>query len=135
MASIGMIKDSYENLSAALTETLITEAKLSEEKANAYVTDLKNLYETKPWRLDDISILIGKHGLGEILEMKQMEKVMSFSLSMYNACPNKYEFDMGEYMMSTQKRHEAMNPGAYKVGRNDPCPCGSGKKYKKCCGA
>ena len=21
------------------------------------------------------------------------------------------------------------------VGRNDPCPCGSGKKYKKCCGA
>ncbi len=23
---------------------------------------------------------------------------------------------------------------SYKVGRNDPCPCGSGKKYKKCCG-
>ena len=21
------------------------------------------------------------------------------------------------------------------VGRNDPCPCGSGKKYKKCCGS
>ena len=27
----------------------------------------------------------------------------------------------------TFRRHEA------KVGRNDPCPCGSGKKYKKCC--
>jgi uncharacterized protein YecA (UPF0149 family) len=30
-------------------------------------------------------------------------------------------------------------PTAYKaeakVGRNDSCPCGSGKKYKKCCGA
>jgi len=24
--------------------------------------------------------------------------------------------------------------GDIKVGRNDPCPCGSGKKYKKCCG-
>lgn len=23
---------------------------------------------------------------------------------------------------------------AQKIGRNDPCPCGSGKKYKKCCG-
>ena len=23
---------------------------------------------------------------------------------------------------------------ATKVGRNDPCPCGSGKKYKRCCG-
>ncbi len=22
-----------------------------------------------------------------------------------------------------------------KIGRNDPCPCGSGKKYKKCCAA
>ncbi|MCA9468620.1 MAG: SEC-C domain-containing protein [Nitrospira sp.] len=21
------------------------------------------------------------------------------------------------------------------MGRNDPCPCGSGKKYKKCCGS
>lgn len=27
---------------------------------------------------------------------------------------------------------KAMQP---KVGRNDPCPCGSGKKFKKCCGA
>jgi uncharacterized protein YecA (UPF0149 family) len=26
-------------------------------------------------------------------------------------------------------------PPAGKVGRNDPCPCGSGKKYKKCHGA
>lgn len=24
-------------------------------------------------------------------------------------------------------------PSEPKVGRNDPCPCGSGKKYKKCC--
>jgi preprotein translocase subunit SecA len=26
-------------------------------------------------------------------------------------------------------------PVARKIGRNDPCPCGSGKKYKKCHGA
>ena len=24
--------------------------------------------------------------------------------------------------------------GEKKIGRNEPCPCGSGKKYKKCCG-
>lgn len=29
-----------------------------------------------------------------------------------------------------QKQPQKMN----KIGRNDPCPCGSGKKYKKCCG-
>ncbi len=28
----------------------------------------------------------------------------------------------------------ATRPDGSKVGRNDPCPCGSGKKYKKCCG-
>lgn len=30
---------------------------------------------------------------------------------------------------------EPIKPRAVdKIGRNDPCPCGSGKKYKKCCG-
>jgi SEC-C motif-containing protein len=29
---------------------------------------------------------------------------------------------------------ETYRRSAPKVGRNDPCPCGSGKKYKKCCG-
>ncbi|MFH1375574.1 MAG: preprotein translocase subunit SecA [Patescibacteria group bacterium] len=29
----------------------------------------------------------------------------------------------------------ADNDSGAKAGRNDPCPCGSGKKYKKCCGA
>ena len=36
----------------------------------------------------------------------------------------------GEY----QPVQQVVRSGA-KVGRNDPCPCGSGKKYKKCCGA
>lgn len=30
--------------------------------------------------------------------------------------------------------HPASIPATRKVGRNDPCPCGSGKKFKKCCG-
>jgi len=30
---------------------------------------------------------------------------------------------------------EPYERSAPKVGRNDPCPCGSGKKYKRCCGA
>jgi preprotein translocase subunit SecA len=35
----------------------------------------------------------------------------------------------GEASQPTQRR------AGEKVGRNDPCPCGSGKKYKKCHGA
>ena len=30
---------------------------------------------------------------------------------------------------------ETLRRDAPKVGRNDPCPCGSGKKYKRCCGS
>ena len=39
-----------------------------------------------------------------------------------------YEGQLPEQKADTYKRE------APKVGRNDPCPCGSGKKYKKCCG-
>lgn len=38
---------------------------------------------------------------------------------------NKVQNDFGKRKPVTKK---------VKVGRNDPCPCGSGKKYKKCCG-
>jgi len=38
---------------------------------------------------------------------------------------------------ASRERSEKLQPVKVeqKVGRNDPCPCGSGKKYKKCCGA
>jgi SEC-C motif-containing protein len=32
------------------------------------------------------------------------------------------------------RQREASAPRRAGVGRNDPCPCGSGKKHKKCCG-
>ena len=38
--------------------------------------------------------------------------------------PEKKVIESGTYRRETPK-----------IGRNDPCPCGSGKKYKKCCGA
>ena len=34
----------------------------------------------------------------------------------------------------TREYREANIAHSNKIGRNDPCPCGSGKKYKKCCG-
>ena len=42
---------------------------------------------------------------------------------------NAYENTGGDNSVKKQPVKSA------KVGRNDPCPCGSGKKYKKCCGA
>jgi len=34
----------------------------------------------------------------------------------------------------TLLEHQSLRRSTRKIGRNDPCPCGSGKKYKKCCG-
>ncbi|MGC4063720.1 MAG: YchJ family protein [Polyangiaceae bacterium] len=41
----------------------------------------------------------------------------------------KWYFVDGKEMSAPTVRHEGP-----KTGRNDPCPCGSGKKFKKCCG-
>ena len=45
---------------------------------------------------------------------------------------------MGRSIAEVLAKHDAQVPEpahSAKVGRNEPCPCGSGKKYKKCCGA
>ncbi|MEG1426475.1 MAG: SEC-C metal-binding domain-containing protein [Oscillospiraceae bacterium] len=53
-----------------------------------------------------------------------------------------YELPQWENHLTEEKRKELYRMqkqsktviNTQKVGRNDPCPCGSGKKYKKCCG-
>ena len=41
-----------------------------------------------------------------------------------------------DYVKEQQKKQKVQQPviAPKKVGRNNPCPCGSGKKYKHCCG-
>jgi SEC-C motif-containing protein len=39
------------------------------------------------------------------------------------------------FVDGTPITHAPVRRAEPKVGRNDPCPCGSGKKFKKCCGA
>lgn len=46
---------------------------------------------------------------------------------------NIFDADTRKAMTLEQKRSHTFIADK-KVGRNDPCPCGSGKKYKKCCG-
>jgi preprotein translocase subunit SecA len=40
----------------------------------------------------------------------------------------------GPVIFMNRGEDEAPSRAGQKIGRNDPCPCGSGKKYKKCCG-
>jgi len=45
-----------------------------------------------------------------------------------------WDYDPFPFHNSVDRWAPAHNPMRH-VGRNDPCPCGSGRKYKKCCGA
>ncbi|MDD2533568.1 MAG: SEC-C metal-binding domain-containing protein [Eubacteriales bacterium] len=52
-----------------------------------------------------------------------------------------YELPSWDNVLSADRRHEITKSYRQskiihreKIGRNDPCPCGSGKKYKACCG-
>lgn len=53
-----------------------------------------------------------------------------------------YELPMWDELLTAERRKELYREqkasgtirNEKKIGRNDPCPCGSGKKYKKCCG-
>ncbi|MCU1268131.1 MAG: protein YchJ [Acidobacteria bacterium] len=49
--------------------------------------------------------------------------------SLFEREDGKWRFVTGDELKNPTVRYEAPRPG-----RNDPCPCGSGKKYKKCCG-
>jgi len=64
--------------------------------------------------------------------------------SIWNVSGTRHD-EVGQFAMTERQRAAATAPQGErvvktirleqpKVGRNDPCPCGSGKKYKKCCG-
>ncbi len=50
--------------------------------------------------------------------------------SLFEREDGSWRFVTGDELKNPTVRYEAPRPG-----RNEPCPCGSGKKYKKCCGA
>ena len=77
----------------------------------------------------------------EALRESYLEKMLRFSSNFDNYCPYFDEFP--NRRTEPKGRGKVVFSGSYgetyvratpKVGRNDPCPCGSGKKYKNCCG-
>ena len=62
----------------------------------------------------------------QMMEDSLTEQIRRMAGILYDGSENIW--DMAETVDSTYRRRAA------KVGRNDPCPCGSGRKYKHCCG-
>ena len=59
--------------------------------------------------------------------LKQMHDV-HHEVAAFKKINGEWKYVAGNIITTTVKRE------GEKIGRNDPCPCGSGKKYKKCCG-
>ena len=120
----------------------------------------ESLWENKSWVLIFLEKL-RRIGNGPIIRsLKDLKSFRDLGNSMYLHCPSQYlrgwkpaelenppalPDDLPESeaaLLRIQKGTEAelMNQLSgdsaqkNKIGRNDPCPCGSGKKYKKCCG-
>ena len=67
----------------------------------------------------------------DMLEQSKLDTVRK----LYAVQPAREELTRDEPVMFFNKTDEALSMQKdKKIGRNDPCPCGSGKKYKKCCG-
>ena len=84
----------------------------------------------------DFSMTLGKEN---VLNMSRADVHLQFiddtiSELEYWACfhENKGYFESKAFAESNSCTYTITNE--FKAGRNDPCPCGSGKKYKKCCG-
>ncbi|MDY4950612.1 MAG: SEC-C metal-binding domain-containing protein [Clostridium cadaveris] len=56
-----------------------------------------------------------------------------FTIVMNDVCKRIPVWSLGGYTLAENNTY-VRSDKEVKVGRNEPCPCGSGKKYKKCCG-
>jgi hypothetical protein len=85
--------------------------------------------------------------LEEIEESTELDFSIDIEKLYYNMRGAKadwlYNLPQWDNILTVEKRKEIVKEERLsgtvikgeKIGRNDPCPCGSGKKYKKCCGA
>lgn len=99
----------------------------------------ENSKGVRPLRLDvrESGTAPARDGSGEAFE------TVTF-IAMYDVKDRPYQFaetayfrregDTLYYVEGMRHRPLGYRRAMSKVGRNEPCPCGSGKKYKKCCG-
>ncbi len=93
-------------------------------------------YRIEGMDMFDEMILDIKHDVVQLLmnlrkneEVKRQETAKITGVALQNL----KNLDADQSKVQTQINKTVVNQGP-KVGRNDPCPCGSGKKYKNCCG-
>ncbi len=88
--------------------------------------------------IEDVDVLEEQRKAEEsrALEEERRRAAQSAVQDMNRGLQKKHEKEMKDLQFGAAEAiTQTVTNGAAKVGRNDPCPCGSGKKYKKCHGA
>lgn len=114
-------------------EKYVIDNKLVEEnKIEDFVDEIRcNCQDDK--NPSDIMEIVNRYGI-IFKGMKDANEMMTLIIDMSN---HERKWSLKGYSPNMLKSN-SINPNMIKVtkiGRNEPCPCGSGKKYKKCCGA
>ncbi len=80
---------------------------------------------------------VAEQGVG-FSDMRHENKLVGYVMNLYNDLPrwdnNGWPPAALHSTLTGRPDFRNEDGSRKKVGRNDPCPCGSGKKYKKCCG-
>jgi len=125
--------------------------KNNEEVLKGNLKDLAEQFEVEPLTvvgfLDGINTsLTTEINMEALAEDSQVELEIDFEKLYFNMLAAKadwlYEMELWDNILPVEKRQQIKKEynktrtvvNEEKIGRNDACPCGSGKKYKKCCG-
>ncbi len=133
-------KDNYQRILAAknanITGTIASLAKENDMSDIEYVGFLDGINSSLKSEID----------LEELAAESEINAEIDFEKLLFNMHAAKaswlYELEEWQDIFDEEKRKQIRKDymrsktiiKEEKIGRNDPCPCGSGKKYKKCCG-
>ncbi|MDX8409380.1 MAG: UPF0149 family protein [Mariprofundales bacterium] len=78
--------------------------------------------------------LFGLLEMDDMLATLSEDRIVQIQQTILPAVRKLYRFWLSERKAEATSSHH-VTADQVKVGRNDPCPCGSGKKFKRCCGS
>ena len=145
-------REFWEEYSGAETKIYSAILDKPEEKVSGKIGELAAAHDVRPviymGFLDGINTSLkgGEIELENLDENSEIELDIDFEKLLYNmlAADAEYLYTLPQWeevleadkikeIVKAFKKSKTVVKGE-KIGRNDPCPCGSGKKYKKCCG-
>ncbi len=151
------MRDGGKSAQAYINEYYMKErdayAKILSEKTQVVAGTVAELAEKYAMEAYEVTAFVDgiNTSLEETVDFESLEETSAVELKIvweklyYNMLKAKapwlYQLEEWEDVLSEDARAEITaqfkadtQAVSTKVGRNDPCPCGSGKKYKKCCG-